>query len=155
MHMYGCELWNLSNGQDKNFKIAWRKMKRRIWKLPRLTHYCNIHGLSTDINALTEKRMINCIHNALNHNSVCKNLLYTKLRCRHSCFADNFRYLSYKYELCLSEWKNDVSFLMGKVKMKLNTLYPRSTLSHTVSELCEMRDENIVWNELFAYDDTV
>ena len=40
-------------------------------------------------------------------------------------------------------------------KMKLNTLYPRSTLSHTVSELCEMRDENIVWNELFAYDDIV
>ena len=42
--------------------------------------------------------------------------------------------------------------------MKLNTLYPRSTLSHTVSELCEMRDENIVcnvWNELFAYDDIV
>ena len=33
--------------------------------------------------------------------------------------------------------------------------YPRSTLSHTVSELCEMRDENIVWNELFAYDDIV
>ena len=99
--------------------------------------------------------MINFIHNALNHNGVCKNLLYTKLRCRHSCFADNFRYLSYKYELCLSEWKNDVSFLMGKVKMKLNTLYPRSTLSHTVSELCEMRDENIVWNELFAYDDIV
>ena len=53
------------------------------------------------------------------------------------------------YELCLSEWKKerkDVSFLLGKVKMKLNTLYPRSTLSHTVSELCEMRYENIVWN---------
>ena len=33
---------------------------------------------------------------------------------------------------------------------------PRSTLSHTtVSEQCEMRDENIVWNELFAYDDIV
>ena len=155
MHMYGCELWNLSNGHDEKFKIAWRKVKRIIWKLPRLTHNCIIHGLSTDISALIEKRMINFIHNALNHNSVCKNLLYTKLRCRHSCFADNFRYLSYKYELCLSEWKNDVSFLMGKVKMKLNTLYPRSTLSHTVSELCEMRDENIVWNELFAYDDIV
>ena len=155
MHMYGCVLWNLSNGQDEKLKIAWRKVKRRIWKLPRLTHNCIIHGLSTDISALIEKRMINFIHNALNHNSGCTNLLYTKLRCRHSCFATNFRYLSYKYELCLSEWKNDVSFLMGKVKMKLNTLYPRSTLSHTVSELCEMRDENIVWNELFAYDDIV
>ena len=43
----------------------------------------------------------------------------------------------------------------GKVQMKLNTLYPRSTLSHTVSEPCEMRDENSLWNELFAYDDIV
>ena len=84
MHMYGCELWNLSNGQDEKFKIAWRKVKRIIWKLPRLTHNCIIHGLSTDISALIEKRMINFIHNALNHNSVCKNVLYTKLRCRQA-----------------------------------------------------------------------
>ena len=39
---------------------------------------------------------------------------------------------------------------MGKVQIKLTTLYPRSSLSHTVSELCEMRDENIVWNDLFV-----
>ena len=47
MHMYGCELWNLSNGQDEKFKIPWRKVKRRIWKLLRLTHNCIIHGLKT------------------------------------------------------------------------------------------------------------
>ena len=37
--------------------------------------------------------------------------------------------------------------------MKLNTLYLRLISSHTVREICEMRDENIVWNELFVYDD--
>ena len=52
-------------------------------------------------------------------------------------FTDNFRYLSYKYELCLSEWKNEFH-PDGKSKNELNTLYPRSTLSHTVSELCEI-----------------
>ena len=30
---------------------------------------------------------------------------------------------------------------------------PRSILLYTVSEPCEMKDENIVWNELFVYDD--
>ena len=155
MHIAGCELTNWSNGQDEKFKIDLRKVKRRIWKLPRLTHNCIIHGLSTDISILIEKRITNLIHNALTHNSMCIYLLYTKLRCRHSCFADNFWYLTNKYELCLSEWKNDVSFLMGKVNMKLNTLYPRSILSHILSELSEMRDENIVWNELFVYDDIV
>ena len=69
MHIYGCELWNLSNDQDNK---AWRKVKRGIWKLPRLTHDCIIHGLNTGSSTLIEKRMINCIHNALNHNSVCK-----------------------------------------------------------------------------------
>ena len=39
--------------------------------------------------------------------------------------------------------------------MKLSTLYPRSSLSHTVIELCDIRDENIVWNELFVYDGIV
>ena len=39
--------------------------------------------------------------------------------------------------------------------MKLNTLNPQSSLSHTVRELCEMRDENIVWNYVFVYHDIV
>ena len=37
MHMYGCELWNLNSSDVENFYIAWRKVKRRIWKLPRTT----------------------------------------------------------------------------------------------------------------------
>ena len=52
MYRYGCELWNLSNGQDKKIKIAWCKVTGRIRKLPRLTHNCSIHGLSTDVSAL-------------------------------------------------------------------------------------------------------
>ena len=30
MHMYGCELWDLNSNRVKDFKIAWRKIKRRI-----------------------------------------------------------------------------------------------------------------------------
>ena len=29
MHMYGCELWNLSEKDINQFKVAWRKIKRR------------------------------------------------------------------------------------------------------------------------------
>ena len=38
MHMYGCELWNLNSSDVQRFFIAWRKAKRRIWKLPSTTH---------------------------------------------------------------------------------------------------------------------
>ena len=40
MHMYGYELWNLSNGQDNKYTKAWRKVKRKIWDFPRLTQNC-------------------------------------------------------------------------------------------------------------------
>ena len=36
MHMYGCELWNLSLSYIDKYIIAWRKIKRRIWKIPRI-----------------------------------------------------------------------------------------------------------------------
>ena len=29
MHMYGCELWDLNRNYVKDFKVAWRKIKRR------------------------------------------------------------------------------------------------------------------------------
>ena len=137
MHMYRCERWNLSNRQDEKFIIAWCKVKRRICKLSRLTYNCIIYGLSTDISALIEKRMINFVHNTLNYNSVCKYLLYDKLRCRHSYFADHFRYVSYKYELCLSEGK--MMFLEGKNKNEIEySLCPINISTYRVSELCEM-----------------
>ena len=63
MHMYGCELWNLSYDPIEKFKIAWRKVKRRIWNLPYTTHNVLVHNLSSNINILLEKRIIKFIHN--------------------------------------------------------------------------------------------
>ena len=110
MHMYGCELWNLSSGYINKFKTAWRKVKRRIWKLPPLTHNTIVHNLSSDINVCLEKRLIKFIHNALRSNIICKNILSIKLRCKRSCFAENHRFLSYKYNLCDSDWSQELSF---------------------------------------------
>ena len=49
MHMYGCELWDLNRNYVKDFKVAWRKIKRRIWKLPYRTHNAIVHNLSYNI----------------------------------------------------------------------------------------------------------
>ena len=38
MHMYGCELWNITNSDVDKFYVAWRKIKRRIWKSSYLIH---------------------------------------------------------------------------------------------------------------------
>ena len=76
MLMYGCELWNLISSYTDKYIIAWRKIKRQI-----------VHNLSSDCKYLTEKRILKFIHNGLNSNSVCANLLQVKLTCTKSCFA--------------------------------------------------------------------
>ena len=57
MHMYSCELWCLNSSYIDRFKVAWRKIKRRIWKLPYRTHNNIIHNISDDIDLILEKRV--------------------------------------------------------------------------------------------------
>ena len=42
IHMNGCELWDLNCNYINDFKVAWRKIKRRTWRLPYRAHNsCN------------------------------------------------------------------------------------------------------------------
>ena len=56
MHMYGCELWDLNRNYVKDFKVAWRKIKRRIWKLPYRTHNTIVHSLNYNIDFQIDAR---------------------------------------------------------------------------------------------------
>ena len=89
MHMYGCELWNLNSSDVQIFYIAWRKVKRRIWKLPSTTHNSIIHNITSNIHIILEKRFIKFMHSALNGNIVCRQILLAKLRCKKFFFAEN------------------------------------------------------------------
>ena len=60
--------------------------------------------------------------------------------CKNSCFADNYRLLSYRYQLELADWNNNITSLLGKVKMKSEKLYPLNPDVHVLKELCYMRD---------------
>ena len=89
------------------------KIKRRIWKF---------------------------IHNGLNSNSVCENLLQVKLACRNSCFADDYRFLSHKYNISSSDWTNDIAILKLK-KLEIKFHSKQNILdAANVKELCNMRD---------------
>ena len=90
--MYGCELWQLNSSDVQKFYIAWRKVKRRIWKLPSTTHNSIIHNITSNIHIILEKRFIK--FSAPNGNIVCRQTLLAKLRCKKSYFAENYRYLS-------------------------------------------------------------
>ena len=127
LHASFCELWNLSSSYTDKYIIAWRKIKRRIWKIPINSHKHIVHNLSSDCKYLIEKRILKFIHNGLNSNSVCANLLQVKLTCKNSCFADNYKFLSHKYNISGSNWTNDIAILLKKLenKISLKTIYIR------------------------------
>ena len=153
MNMYGCELWNLNNKYVEKYKVAWRQVKRRIWRLPPTSHNNIVHGISNDIDVLLEKRIIKFIHNSLGHtNNMCRQLLLTKLHCVNSTFADNYKYLSYKYGITDPEWFSDLNHLLGKVKMKHQPRLAYNMHVQTVKELCALRDGNM-YLDILSVDD--
>ena len=70
-----------------------------------------------------ERRILKFIHTGLNSNSVCQNLHHVKLTCKNSCFADNYRVLSHKYNICSSDWTNDIAILVKKIKLSFTQLH--------------------------------
>ena len=80
MHMCGSELWDLNCNYVKDFKVAWRKAKWRVWKLPYRAHNAIVHNLSYNIDLRLDTRMSKFVHLGLNHsNNVCKSILLSKL----------------------------------------------------------------------------
>ena len=99
--MYGCKLWNLNDKNIEVFRIAWLKIKRRIWKLPARTHNIIVHNLCFTLDVCLDMRIIKFVYNAFNNSyEICHNLLHTKLNFI-STFSENYQYVSYEYDFTL------------------------------------------------------
>ena len=115
--------------------MAWRKIKRRIWKLPYRAHNAIVHQLSYDIDHQLETRMIKFVQLCLNHcNHVCRSIISSKLHCIKSTFASNYKYLSYRYNISHSDWYKDINHLIGKVKMKFQQDFQNRNTAQTLVE---------------------
>ena len=82
------------------------------------------------------------MHSALNGNIVCRQTLLAKLRCKKSYFAENYRYLSWKYNISDCDWYTNIIYLKGNVKIKQKLLYPVSHDASVLHDLCSMRDND-------------
>ena len=101
------------------FKVAWRKVKRRIWKILPRTHNNLVCNITTNIDTIIDKRLVRFIYNSINHsNKTSSNMLRVKLLCVNSTFFSNFQYLSFKYGLTEADWYINIDHLMGKVEKK-------------------------------------
>ena len=136
------KLWDLNCNYVTDFKVAWRKIKRRIWRLPYRAHNVIVHSLSYDIDHQLDTRMTKFVYSCLNHsNSVCRSLLSSKLHCVRSTFAANYKYLSYKYNISQDEWFTDLSHLIKKVDIKFHKDFQNQSTVNTIVELCAIRDD--------------
>ena len=106
MYIYGCAPWHLNDKNIEAFRIAGRKIKRQILKLPaRLI-----------IIFMWLARMIKLMYIVLNHyKKICRNLFHTKFSRTRSTFSKNYQYLSYKYKLSDRDGYNDLEHSLGKV----------------------------------------
>ena len=141
MHMYDSELWNFNCSYVDDFKVARRKVKRRIWKLPGNTHNAIVKNLTYNIDDQLDVRIAKFTHMCLNHqNDVCRSISLSKLLYKNSTFASNYRYLSCKYSLSHHDWHLDMNHLAGKVRLKNQQKSIYSKSCQDITELCEIRD---------------
>ena len=139
MDLYDCELWKISSKYTEEMHTAWRIAMRKIWKLYSRTHNNLICNIISNFTHSLEKIHISFIYNALHHpNELVRLLLHVKLASANSVFAENVRYLSFRYQITREDWNKPHSFLLGKVKFK-TPLHVQFTCQ-TIVELCNIRD---------------
>ena len=145
MHMYGCELWDLNRNYVKDFKIAWRKIKCRIWKLSYRTHNAIVHNLSYNLDFQIETRMIKFIHSYLNHsNIICESIVLSNFYSVNSTVESKYKYLLCKYGISHDDWYTNLSQLVEKVNMKCHEDIQDNNAVLTVVELCDTLSYNDV-----------
>ena len=100
MNLYGCEIWNYNSRYTSGMFIAWRKIMRKLFKLPTSIHNYIVCGIVECIFIKLARRLAKFVYSMLNS----RNLTVFKrirlfLQSNSSTSAENVRYLMYKYEI--------------------------------------------------------
>ena len=88
-------------------------------------------------------------------NHLVTSILRVNMSMFNSVIAENYQYLSYKYQISNEDWNTDVSFLLGKVKLSTDISLNTQTVCNTIIELCEIRDDITVCPGLDNDDVTI
>ena len=126
MNVYGSSLWKFNNHMNiGRFCVSWRKVIRRIWKIPYRTHNAIVYLINkcNSIVNILEKRRFKFLWNLLNS----ENVLFSRI-CKYSmCNTDstigeNIRYFIYKYDLLYDDWSRDLNRIYEKLDAHVHAL---------------------------------
>ena len=125
---------------------------RRIFKLPMRTHNYIVCGIVESVNLLLDRRIAKFIFNVINSkNRTVATLINTFLTCESSVFAENYRYLMYKYNIPMIMWRRDLKTLLSYISNSVIINDWQTVNILIIQELCKMRDD-ILCSELTSQE---
>ena len=146
LDLYGSQLWNYSSIDVQSFYVAWRKTIRRLWKLPNTTH-CSLLPSINDcipIEIILEQRCAKFIWSSLNStNTIVKTIALSAISSVNSTFGDNYRYLSFKYNIGSHIWFSSLNEVTKCISLYISIHEHALYSSHGViiRDLCLARDD--------------
>ena len=94
-------------------------MVRKLFKLPKRTHNYIVCGIVECISIKLDRRLAKFVYSMLNsRNLTVFKLIRLFLKSDSSTFAENVRYLMYKYEIPIFVWESDFSDVIKYVHNK-------------------------------------
>ena len=107
MNIYDSALWRYNNHSNiDNFCVSWRKIVRRLWKIPYRprTHNSLVHLINKCdfLNCILEKRCVNFSWNLFNSDNVLfSRIIRYSMHNSDTTIGENVRYFMYKCKLFL------------------------------------------------------
>ena len=115
-------------------------MEKSNTKYFQITNYI-VCGIVERVNIILDRRIAKYIFNVINSdNTTLTSLINSFLNCEASVFAENHRYIMYKYNIPSTLWRSDFKTLILNISYTddIND-WQRINIS-TIQELCKMRD---------------
>ena len=136
---YGSQLWKFYNNSNAMYFTAWRKIIRKLWCLPYQTHCRFLHTIndSIPIDVILEKRCIKFLWSSINSfNQIVKSLSLSSIKCSSSVFGENYRFLSYKYNILPTDWFLPFYHILNKIELFVKTCHVHYPEASFIRELC-------------------
>ena len=130
--------------------VAWRKVIRKLFKLPYRIHNYLVCGIVECITVKLDRRLTKFVHSMINSkNSTVRELIVHFLKTESSVFAENCRYLMYKYDISVFAWYGSLYDVIhvSCIKNIQNLSNEHASNIASFKELCKITDQ-VVYSEI-------
>ncbi len=141
MSLYGSELWNYNGSYIQDIYVAWRKVMRKLFRLPPRAHNYIVCNITECISIKLHRRLTRFIYSMLNsENETVRAMTEFLLTVEASTLAENYRYLMYQYNIPVNYWHGSMTDLLKCIKCKTELSSSEISNISAITELILIRD---------------